>query len=82
MENDRPDPCRNRPPSIQSISIVNLISGNTGAGIDLGGFYHTVQANFVGTNAAGSTTLGNGGTGVAVSGGENTIGGSLSDDEP
>src|SRR5262249_54775949 len=55
----------------------NVISGNTGPGITLGSGADSnlVQGNFIGTNAAGSAALGNGG-GVVISGASlNDIGG-------
>jgi len=47
----------------------NVISGNTGNGVDIQGsnaFGNIVQGNFIGTNAAGTAALGNGGTGISV----------------
>ena len=52
----------------------NVVSGNTGVGIRVQGAANLLQGNFVGTDAAGERALGNGGDGIAVSGG-NTIGG-------
>ena len=55
----------------------NLISGNSihgvGLGGDLGG--SKVQGNLIGTDKDGTTPLGNGFDGVAVSGSNNTVGG-------
>jgi hypothetical protein len=44
----------------------NVISSNTFDGIELGGTNNLVQGNFIGTNAAGTATLGNGINGVAI----------------
>ncbi|HKG23115.1 MAG TPA: HYR domain-containing protein, partial [Blastocatellia bacterium] len=55
----------------------NVISGNTGAGI---GFlqdqsvFNTVIGNFIGTDAAGTSPLGNGADGISVGGSSNQIG--------
>src|SRR5262249_19029971 len=54
----------------------NIISGNTGSGIEVDGSGNFVQANFIGTDVTGTVGLGNGGGGVVVLGGSNnTIGG-------
>ena len=57
----------------------NIISGNTGGGINLNGTQVTgnqVLGNYVGTNVAGTMALPNGGAGVAVTGASsNTVGG-------
>jgi parallel beta-helix repeat protein len=48
----------------------NLISGNTGAGVDISypndSSGNRVQGNLIGTNAAGTAALGNGGDGIFV----------------
>ncbi|HEU4620753.1 MAG TPA: hypothetical protein VFS42_00885 [Burkholderiaceae bacterium] len=57
----------------------NVISGNTADGVEIwGGYNNTVLGNYIGTNAAGTAALANGGTGVYVRTGSpnNTIGGS------
>jgi hypothetical protein len=58
----------------------NLIAGNTGDGINLpaaDNTHNSVQGNRIGTNAAGTAPLGNGGFGVLIYGGSsNLIGGS------
>jgi len=54
----------------------NVISGNSGRGIDCysGGNY--IRGNFIGTDAGGAAPLGNGGDGIyALPGGGNIIGG-------
>ena len=58
----------------------NVISGNTGDGLDLTGSGTTgnlVAGNLIGTNAAGTAALANGNDGVKIDGGAsgNTIGG-------
>ena len=57
----------------------NVISGNTGAGVDLVGIMlaNRVQGNFIGTDVTGSTALGNSGDGVRIAGGAlfNGVGG-------
>jgi titin len=52
----------------------NLISGNLNNGAELNGGVR-FQGNTVGTDVSGTAPLGNGGVGVAVSGGNNLIGG-------
>ena len=55
----------------------NVISGNTGDGIDISSDGNFVQGNLIGTNAAGTAKLGNGisgvGHGVGLGGISNTI---------
>ena len=60
----------------------NLISGNTGAGLNLDSVKTaTAAGNKVGVTAAGTAKLGNGGAGIVVQAGSNvTLGGSLSSD--
>ena len=55
----------------------NVISGNTGDGIVLnsGASDISIVGNFIGTNVLGSSSLGNQGAGVSISGSNNTIGG-------
>ena len=58
----------------------NLISGNSQDGVYLSGilaFGNTVAANYIGTDATGTTSLSNGSDGVLVSGNNNTIGGTM-----
>jgi hypothetical protein len=62
------------------IGVANIISGNTGDGVQLEGAgtsVNSVSGNFIGTAADGAAPLGNGGAGVSISGGAsgNTIGG-------
>jgi hypothetical protein len=57
----------------------NVISGNTGNGIDISGAStgNTILANSIGTDSYGWDALANGGDGIAISGqsGNNTVGG-------
>lgn len=53
----------------------NIISGNSGTGITLGGRSSTVQGNYIGTKADGISPLGNGGPGILVFETGNRIGG-------
>jgi CSLREA domain-containing protein len=59
----------------------NVISGNLGHGVDIGGGETTgavIQGNFIGTDATGSADLGNGGNGVNIWGPSgNLIGGTI-----
>ncbi len=59
----------------------NIISGNHGPGISLGGTLtgHLVQGNFIGTDVTGTVALGNASHGVIINFGSanNTIGGTL-----
>jgi hypothetical protein len=54
----------------------NVISGNTGDGVHLGGSASgvTVQGNYIGTDATGANPLGNSGNGVNIAGKNNTVG--------
>jgi Ca2+-binding RTX toxin-like protein len=55
----------------------NVISGNSGPGLTIGGNSALVQGNLIGTNAAGTAALANSGDGVDIKTGAsgNTIGG-------
>jgi CSLREA domain-containing protein len=54
----------------------NVISGNTGNGLDLHGCTCLIQANLIGTNAKGKLAVANGGTGINGDGlSSTTIGG-------
>jgi parallel beta-helix repeat protein len=58
--------------------VANVISANSGSGIVLSGSSdNTVTANRIGTNAAGSAQIGNGGNGIRITAGShgNEIGG-------
>jgi len=44
----------------------NVISGNGGSGIQIGGQMTTVLGNFIGTNAAGTAAIGNGDRGIRI----------------
>jgi titin len=58
----------------------NIISGNDRNGISISGSGNTVCGNYVGTDASGTTDLGNTDHGVSIGGGDrnNTIGGATS----
>ncbi len=60
----------------------NLISGNSGNGVEISGARargNLVQGNFIGTTINGTAALGNSGAGVSISGAnDNTIGGTTS----
>jgi photosystem II stability/assembly factor-like uncharacterized protein len=53
----------------------NIISGNLGDGVTIGGPNSRVEGNFIGTTITGTAALGNGGSGV-VAGNDVRIGGS------
>jgi len=53
----------------------NIISGNTGNGISVVSGSATIQGNFIGTDAAGTSAVPNTVDGIAISGGSATIGG-------
>lgn len=54
----------------------NVISGNTGNGIDIVSGSSTIQGNFIGTNAAGTSAVANTGAGININAaGGNTMGG-------
>jgi hypothetical protein len=62
-------------------SVRNVISGNSGSGVDItgaGSTGNTVAGNYIGTNAAGSAALANSGDGVLVAAANNTVGGNAS----
>jgi len=44
----------------------NVVSGNVGTGIQVGGLFTTVQGNYLGTNAAGTAAVPKSGPGVTV----------------
>jgi hypothetical protein len=80
------------PPSDSSLSAItvrglNLISGNTGDGIQitspvagLAASDNLIQDTFIGTDATGNTGLGNGGYGIEIDNGMgNTVGGTTTD---
>ncbi len=63
-----------------TVAAANLISGNSGFGVVISGTGtsgNVVEGNFIGSNAAASTNLGNNNDGVYINGGAttNTIGG-------
>ena len=60
----------------------NVISGNTGYGVDVNGSSHSIQGNLIGTGPSGTTDLGNGLSAVRVFGTASgiTIGGTASCD--
>ena len=53
----------------------NLISGNTGTGLDIQSNSNVVLGNRIGTDAAGSADVGNTGPGIRLRGATNTVGG-------
>src|SRR4029453_15774431 len=53
----------------------NVVSGNTGTGMDLHSCACTIQGNLVGTNASGTGKVANGGVGILLSGSVGGIGG-------
>jgi HYR domain-containing protein len=62
-----------------SVTQRNLISGNSGYGLNLNSGLatnNTIQGNFIGTDVSGTATLGNGGAGIRTQGSpsNNTIG--------
>lgn len=58
-----------------SVSDRNIISGNTLQGITLRGPGNVVLGNYIGTDASGTSSLGNGGSGIVMSSADNsTIG--------
>jgi parallel beta-helix repeat protein len=60
----------------------NVISGNSGDGLDVFGNSGgcTILGNFIGTTADGTQSLGNGGDGILITCGNNTIGDGLASD--
>ncbi len=67
-----------------TVPVRNVISANTGNGIDIKlGSNNSIEGNYIGTNAQGSGPLGNVGNGVViVSGSGNVIGGDTADQPP
>jgi streptogramin lyase len=53
----------------------NIVSGNSSDGMFIGGNSGTIQGNYVGIDASGSTAVGNGTNGIEVNGLGNMIGG-------
>jgi CSLREA domain-containing protein len=53
----------------------NVISGNDSDGIDVTGGDSTIQGNFIGTDATGSSAVGNGVNGIYIPVSGNTVGG-------
>ncbi|HSG05602.1 MAG TPA: right-handed parallel beta-helix repeat-containing protein, partial [Nitrospiria bacterium] len=61
----------------------NVISGNTGEGIELlGASFTTIRGNLIGTDPGGTLDIGNGGDGIRISGAstDNAIGGTAGDE--
>jgi CSLREA domain-containing protein len=57
----------------------NVISGNTGSGIDVvAGSANVILGNYIGTNAAGTAAVPNTLNGITISGGSATVGGNTS----
>jgi titin len=57
----------------------NLVSGNSGGGMDIYSSHNTVEGNFIGTDITGAIRLGNGTTwnSIYLSGADNLVGGTL-----
>ncbi len=53
----------------------NLISGNSGNGVFIDAVTNTVQGNFIGTDISGTHAIPNGGDGIHLTGGAQTISG-------
>jgi parallel beta-helix repeat protein len=58
-----------------SAALRNVISANTETGIYISGGANNIQGNYLGTNAAGTASLGNGGDGIRIFGANNVVGG-------
>ncbi|MGH2685641.1 MAG: CSLREA domain-containing protein, partial [Actinomycetota bacterium] len=58
-----------------SPALRNVISGNIVEGVQLESGSNSLQGNYIGLGADGSTDLGNGSDGISISGNTNTIGG-------
>lgn len=63
--------------SSESFVLSNVISGNRGNGITIEGDDNTVQGDYIGTGASGTTAIGNHGNGIRITAGAagNLIGG-------
>jgi parallel beta-helix repeat protein len=67
-------------PSAASNVVSNVISGNSGDGIDVNGSSHnTLVDNYVGTDPTGTKAIANGGSGIVLTGhaGDNELGGTV-----
>lgn len=64
---------------VRGTSNRNLLSGNSGFGILLGGNSATIYNNYIGTDPTGTVALPNA-TGVSISGNDNELGGPRSDE--
>ena len=51
----------------------NVVSGNSFDGIEVHGNGNVIRGNYIGTNAAGTNELGNGGDGIEIAGGPNNV---------
>jgi len=58
-----------------SAAMRNVISGNTHHGVEIQGAQNTLDGNYIGLDASGSTALGNHDNGVVISGPNNMVGG-------
>ncbi len=87
IADDTIDPSSNNVIGGTSSSDRNIISGNTQNGVKLSGSFVTdndVQGNYIGTNAAGTSAIPNGQSGIRIesSASSNIIGGSVGASDP
>lgn len=68
-------PFAGNPPARDFLVAENVISGNAGSGLHVGGTGSRIERNFIGTDASGTLAIPNGDAGIAVEGSDNVIGG-------
>lgn len=68
-------PFGGHPPATDFLVSGNVISGNAGGGLHVGGNGNRIRGNLVGTDARGAIAIPNGSIGLAVEGTNNVIGG-------